>query len=146
MREPALPFGVDQTGGPNEVWSFGDDAYRAIREILLLRERLRPYVMAQMRASHECGQPPMRPLFYEFPDDERAWSVDDAFLFGPDILVAPVTQYGVREREVHLPAGAAWTDPWTGVAHEGGRSLCLRAPLDRVPVLLRNGAQIPIRP
>jgi alpha-D-xyloside xylohydrolase len=145
VREPALPFGVDQTGGPNEVWSFGDDAYGAIREILLLRERLRPYVMTQMRASHECGQPPMRPLFYEFPDDERAWSVDDAFLFGPDILVAPVTEYGVREREVHLPAGATWTDPWSGVTHEGGRSLCLHVPLDRVPVLLRDGAQIPIR-
>jgi alpha-D-xyloside xylohydrolase len=145
VREPALPFGVDQTGGPNEVWSFGEEAYAAIREILFLRERLRPYVLAQMRASHECGQPPMRPLFYEFPDDELAWSVDDAFLFGPDILVAPVTGYGVREREVHLPAGATWTDPWSGVTHEGGRSLCLRTPLDRVPVLLRDGAPIPIR-
>jgi len=87
----------------------------------------------------------MRPLFYEFPDDELAWSVDDAFLFGPDILVAPVTEYGVREREVHLPAGAEWTDPWTGATHRGGTDICLPAPLDRVPVLLRDGAALPIR-
>ena len=145
FREPCPPFSVHQTGGPNEVWSFGDAAYEAIREILFLRERLRPYVLAQMRAAHECGQPVMRPLFYDFPEDEGAWSVDDAFLFGPDVLVAPVTVYGAREREVYLPAGADWTDPWTGTTHPGGRTLCLRAPLDRVPVLLRDGAPIPIR-
>jgi alpha-D-xyloside xylohydrolase len=145
VREPSTPFSTQMNGGPNEVWSFGEEAYAAIREILFLRERLRPYVMAQMRAAHECGQPPMRPLFYDFPADERAWAVDDAFLFGPDVLVAPVTEYGAREREVYLPAGADWLDPWTGTTHEGGRTRCLPAPLDRVPVLLRDGASIPIR-
>jgi alpha-D-xyloside xylohydrolase len=144
FREPAMPFTTAQTGGPNEVWSFGEEAYGAIREILFLRERLRPYVMDQMRAAHECGKPPMRPLFFDFPGDERAWSVDDAFLFGPDILVAPVTRYGAREREVYLPAGATWTDPWTRTVHDGGTALRLEAPLDRVPVLLRNGAALPI--
>ena len=144
-REPVMPFSTTQTGGPNEVWSFGEEAYRAIRDILFLRERLRPYVMAQMRAAHECGLPPMRPLFFDFPGDEQVWDVDDAFLFGPDVLVAPVTEYGARERDVRLPAGATWTDPWTGAVHEGGATLRLETPLDRVPVLLRDGASLPIR-
>jgi alpha-D-xyloside xylohydrolase len=134
------------TGGPNEVWSFGEEAYGAIREVLLLRERLRPYVMAQMRAAHECGRPPMRPLFFDFPTDERAWSVEDAFLFGPAVLVAPVLERGARERDVYLPAGAAWTDPWTGATCGGGRTLRVDAPLDRVPLFLRDGADLPVLP
>jgi alpha-D-xyloside xylohydrolase len=144
-REPSMPFHTAMTGGPNEVWSFGDEAYRAIREVLLMRERLRPYVMAQMRAAHECGQPPMRPVFYDFPADERAWSVEDAFLFGPDLLVAPVVECGARERDVYLPAGATWTDAWTGARREGGLTLRADAPLDRVPVFLRDGADVPLR-
>jgi alpha-D-xyloside xylohydrolase len=146
FREPRMPFNARQHGGPNEVWAFGDEAYAAIREVLFLRERLRPYVMAQMRAAHECGRPPMRPLFFDFPADERAWSVDDAFLFGPDVLVAPVLERGSRAREVYLPAGATWTDPWTERTYAGGQAVRLDAPLEQAPVLLRDGAKLPIRP
>jgi len=145
FREPHMSLHPGMTGGPNEVWSFGDEAYAIIREVLLLRERLRPYVMVQMRAAHECGIPPMRPLFFDFPDDGRAWSVDDAFLFGPDLLVAPVLEHGARERDVYLPAGASWTDAWTGDRCEGGRTLRADAPLERVPLYLRDGAELPIR-
>ncbi len=145
-REPrAGSLHPGMTGGPNEVWSFGEEAYRVIRELLFLRERLRPYLMTQMRAAHQCGTPPMRPLFFEFPRDERAWSVDDAFLLGPDLLVAPVLCGGAREREVYLPAGAAWTDAWTGAEHRGGDAVRVEAPLERVPVFLRDGAELPIR-
>jgi len=144
-REPLMWLHPAMTGGPNEVWSYGDEAYAIMREFLFLRERLRPYVMAQMRAAHECGMPPMRPLFVEFPADERAWTVDDAFLLGPDLLVAPVLEAGAREREVYVPAGAAWTDAWTGRRHDGGRTLCAEAPLERLPLFLRDGADLPIR-
>ncbi|WP_116245732.1 TIM-barrel domain-containing protein [Nocardiopsis sp. FIRDI 009] len=142
------PFSHDlhpgMSGGPNEVWSYGEEVYPLLRDMLFLRERLRPYVMEQMRAAHERGLPPMRPLFVDFPDDTRAWEVDDQFLFGPDVLVAPVAEYGARSREVYLPEGAAWTDPWTGAVHRGGGVVELDAPLDRVPVLLREGADVPI--
>ena len=133
------------TGGPNEVWSYGEEVYEILRELLFLRERLRPYVMEQMRLAHEQGLPPMRPLFVDFPDDPDAWDVEDAFLFGPDILVAPVAEAGARSRWVYLPAGSDWTDPWTGTVHTGGSSIELDAPLDRVPVLLREGADVPVR-
>jgi alpha-D-xyloside xylohydrolase len=146
FREPRMPFGIDQTGGPNEVWSFGDDAYACLRDLLFLRERLRPYIMEQMRACHADGLPPMRPLFVDFPDDPGAWQVDDAFLFGPDLLVAPVTQYGARERPVYLPAGSRWTNAWTGEETAGGQAVAVAAPLERIPLFLRDGADLPIRP
>ena len=79
-----------ESGGPNEVWSFGDEAYEIITNYLHLRERLRPYIMEQMAAAHENGAPPMSPLFFDFPEDEAAWAVEDQFMFGPDLLVAPV--------------------------------------------------------
>jgi alpha-D-xyloside xylohydrolase len=129
------PSGGSWQGADNEVWSFGDEAYEIIRELLFLRERLRPYVMAQMRVAQEKGTPPMRPLFFDFAEDERCSEVDDQFMFGPDLLVAPVLYEGAREREVYLPAGANWTDAWTDELirrsphlrrWSGSRSTCAR--------------------
>ncbi len=145
FREPSAELDPSMTGGPNEVWSYGEEVYEILRELLFLRERLRPYVMEQMRLAHEQGLPPMRPLFVDFPGDPDAWDVEDAFLFGPDILVAPVAEAGARSRWVYLPAGSDWTDPWTETVHTGGSSIELDAPLDRVPVLLREGADVPVR-
>ena len=65
-----------------------------------------------MREAHEEGLPPMRPLFLEFPEDPAAWGVDDAYLFGADVLVAPVLVAGARDRVVYLPGGSSWTDAW----------------------------------
>jgi alpha-D-xyloside xylohydrolase len=127
------------------VWSFGDDAYACLRDMLFLRERLRPYILEQMRVCQHDGLPPMRPVFIDFPDDPQAWQVQDAFLFGPDILVAPVTAYRAREREVYLPAGSHWTDAWTGQETAGGQSVTVAAPLERIPLFLRDGADLPIR-
>jgi len=133
-----------QTGGPNEVWSFGAEAYAIISELLALRERLRPYVMEQMQLAHERGIPPMRPLFFDFPNDETASKVDDQYLFGPNLLVAPVLYEGARSRKVYLPAGTTWTDAWTGEVFRGGCSLMAEAPLSRIPLYLKVSAQLPI--
>jgi alpha-D-xyloside xylohydrolase len=124
---------------PNEAWSFGEEAYRHIRAAMMLRERLRPYVMDQMRVAHERGIPPMRPLFFDFQNDPGSQFVEDQFLFGPDILVAPITEYGARERAVYLPPGPTWTNAWTEVAEEGGSSLrSVPAPLEQIPVYVRE--------
>jgi len=133
-----------QTGGPNEVWSFGAEAYAIISELLALRERLRPYVMEQMQLAHERGIPPMRPLFFDFPNDETASKVDDQYLFGPNLLVAPVLYEGARSRKVYLPAGTTWTDAWTGEVFQGGCSFMAEAPLSRIPLYLKASAQLPI--
>ncbi|MDT0441034.1 glycoside hydrolase family 31 protein [Streptomyces johnsoniae] len=144
FRDPGMPLGPEMTGGPNEVWSYGPEAGEVLEWYLGLRERLRPYVLEQMRVAHEAGLPPMRPLFLEFPDDPRAWDVADAYLFGPDLLVAPVLAAGARERAVYLPAGARWTDAWTGAAYPGGAEAVVPAPLDRIPLFLRDGARLPV--
>jgi alpha-D-xyloside xylohydrolase len=145
FRGPAQVLEPAMTGRPNEVWSYGDEVYQILADHLRLRERLRPYLMRQMRTTAETGLPPMRPLFLEFPEDPQAWRVEDAFLFGADLLVAPVTEAGVRERPVHLPAGARWTDAWTGEAYEGGQVVTVAAPIERIPLFLRDGARLPVR-
>jgi alpha-D-xyloside xylohydrolase len=97
-----------------------------------------------MRDAHESGLTPMRPYFVEFPDDPRAWEVDTAYLFGPNLLVAPVLEAGAREWTVYLPAGASWRDAWTGQDYDGGQSVTVDAPLERIPLFLRDGAVLPI--
>ncbi|MCR6494135.1 TIM-barrel domain-containing protein [Cellulomonas sp. P24] len=142
-REPRTPTSYAQTGGPNEVWSFGERAYEIISGLLHLRERLRPYIHEQMRVASEHGLPPMRPLFVDYPDDETAWAIDDEFLFGPDILVAPISRPGQTTRRVYLPSGTGWTDAWTGAEHAGGSWVEAEAPLDRIPVFTREGSNLP---
>jgi alpha-D-xyloside xylohydrolase len=142
VREPGPLVGSGQTGAPNEVWSFGDEAYGIITEQLGLRERLRPYVMAQMATASATGVPPMRALFLEFPDEAPAWEVADEFMFGPDILVAPITKQGARERDVYLPEGASWLDAWTGQPVEEHGWVKAPAPLERIPVYLRRGGAL----
>jgi len=122
IREPGTMEGPGQTGAANEPWSFGEDVYRILRQWLGLRERLRPYIMDTMRIAHEEGIPPMRPLFLSYPADEAAWDIDDEFLLGSDILVAPVVTQGATERRVYLPAGTDWHDAWTGERVPGGRT------------------------
>ena len=142
----AHPETSDPTrGGPNEVWSFGERAYGIIRELLFLRERLRPYIMAQMKLASAKGTPPMRPLFFDFPNDAAAEGVDDQFMFGPDLLVAPVLHEGATKRKVYLPAGMTWADAWTGKKLRGGREITAAAPLERIPLYLRAGRKLPIR-
>lgn len=129
-----------RTGGPNELWSFGDEVYDVLARYVHLREALRPYSRRLMQQAHTDGQPVLRGLFHEFPDDARCWSVDDQYLYGPELLVAPVLVPGATTRDVYLPAGSSWTDLHTGTVHEGGHTVTLDAPLDVVPVLARDGA------
>jgi alpha-D-xyloside xylohydrolase len=92
-----------------------------------------------MEAASEKGAPVMRPLFYDFPQDQKAWEIEDAYMFGPDLLVAPVMEEGVTSREVYLPEGASWTDANTGCRYDGGQTVTVPAPLDIIPVLVRDG-------
>jgi alpha-D-xyloside xylohydrolase len=144
-REPHKPqFGTTGgatcvSGGDNEVWSFSDDVYEICKKYLFLREKLRPYISALMKAASEKGTPVIRPLFYDFPDDKAAWDVENQFMFGPTYLVAPVLYEGERERRLYLPAGTNWTNAWTGEQSAGGQTLTISAPLDTIPVFTRDG-------
>ena len=123
----------------NEPWKLGGDSYTHIREALFLRERLRPYVMKQMALASDKGIPPMRPVFFDFDQiDPKTAEIEDQFLFGPDLLVAPITRFGQRSREVYLPGGVDWTDAWTGKKFKGGQTIKADAPIERIPVYLRG--------
>ena len=144
FREPTTWIPTLQ-GGPNEVWSYGEEVYAILKEFLFLRERLRPYIMEQMRTASEKGAPPMRPLFFDFPKDSASYNIEDQFMFGPDLLVAPVIFEGARTREVYLPAGTTWKDAWTGQVYLGGQTLTAAAPLEKLPLYLRGEAELPIK-
>lgn len=81
----------------------------------------------------------MRPLFYDFPQDAACWEVEDAYMFGPDLLVAPVMEASVDNRTIYLPKGAVWTDACTHTVYEGGQTVTVPAPIDIIPVLVRDG-------
>ena len=146
--EPETEYrnGVRQlaSGQDNEVWSFGEENTPILCMYLRIRERLRPYIRLLMRQAHETGAPVMRPLFYDFPGDIDAWHVEDAYMFGPDMLVAPVMEAGAADRRVYLPCGAVWQDAYTGKRYEGGQTVTVPAPLDVIPVLFRDGKEYPV--
>ena len=129
------------TGADNEIWSFGEEAYPILVKFIGIRERMRDYTREVMRQAHEKGSPVMRTLFYEFPEDKECWDITDAYLYGPDILVAPVCHEGAEGRRVYLPQGASWTHAGTGEVYEGGVWLDVEAPLEAVPLFLRDGRQ-----
>jgi alpha-D-xyloside xylohydrolase len=126
------------SGAANEVWSYGGEVYEVLRELLFLRERLRPYLHEQMRIASETGVPPMRPLFFDYPDDQESYRIADEFLLGPDIIAAPVTEPGACSRAVYVPRDGNWTDGWTGKRLPAGQWVSLDAPLERIPVLVRE--------
>jgi alpha-D-xyloside xylohydrolase len=137
-----LPNTDGFAGAANEVWSFGDEAYEILKQYMFIRERLRPYIMDQMRTAHEKGIPPMRPLFVDFPDDSTCYSIDDQYMFGPDLLVVPILDAEARSRKVYLPDHITWKDAWTGEQYEGGRWLDVPAPIETIPVFLKAGSPL----
>ena len=143
-REPRDAFFVGHTGGPNEVWAYGEQVEHILVEAIRLRERLRPYIDEHLRGCTTSGLPLLRPLLLEFPDDDTAWLVDDQFMFGPDLLVAPVAEKGALARSVYLPLGASWRDPYTDEVFAGGSTAVVAAPIERIPVFLRADATLPI--
>jgi alpha-D-xyloside xylohydrolase len=148
-RDPVKPqYGTTggaacRSGADNEVWSYSDEVYEVCKKYLFLRERLRPYIEKIMQAAHDKGTPVIRPLFYDFPQDKAAWETEDAYMFGPDYLVAPILYDGQRERQVYLPLGAKWTNAWTGEILEGGHIVTASAPLDIIPVFCKDSAKLP---
>lgn len=103
---------------PTEPWEFDKDFLDAFRRVIELRYRLMPYIWAQAAECSRLGHPMLRPLFFEFPDDVGSWRVDDAYLIGQDILVAPFFEEAAT-RDVYLPPGQ-WVDLDSGQAYAGG--------------------------
>lgn len=127
---------------PREPWAFGPRVLDIARQFVRLRVRLRPYLRRLAREAAVDGLPVLRPLALEFPDDPDAADVDDAFLLGPDLLVVPVFSdaTGPVRRTYHLPAGE-WRDLLTGEVRTGPARVVEHVPLERIPLLARNGLE-----
>lgn len=128
------------TGGDNEVWSFGEEVYKILVKYMKLREAMRPYIRDLMKQAHEKGTPVMRTMFYEFPQDEACWEVKEQYMFGSDMLIAPIAYKDMYERELYLPKDAKWTYMHTGETYEGGQTVTVHAPLEAIPVFFKDGS------
>lgn len=140
-RPVTSPFSLDgfcPSGGPNEIWSFGEEAYEILYKYIKVRERLRPYIYENLKQASHDGTPLMRPLFYDYPDEEN-YNIFDQYLFGPDIMVCPVYELGRRERKVFLPRESEWINVANGESYKGGMWIDVEAPLEQIPIFIKKG-------
>lgn len=128
----------------NEVWSYGKQAEGILTKYLRLRYELLPYIYSLAHATHETGAPFMRGLFMDFASDPNVANIGNEYMFGPALLIAPVTEQGSTSREVYLPAGADWYNFWTNQRVRGGQRIAVSAPIDTIPVFVRAGSVLPL--
>jgi alpha-D-xyloside xylohydrolase len=134
-----------RTTNENELWSYGPAAQSILTSFDTLRYRLMPYIYSTAwQVTHEAYTP-MRPLAMDFRDDARALNIGDQFMFGPALLVSPVTEPSMTSRRLYLPK-ARWYDFWTGRAVGGGMQIDAAAPLERIPLYVRAGSIVPMGP
>ena len=124
---------------PQEPWHYSERVLELYRAYVLLHEQLVPYVRAAARTAARTGVPIVRPLCLLDPPDPRAWTIGDAYGYGPALWVAPVLEDEAREREVALPRGE-WIETWSGRSVLGGSEVVVDAPLERIPVWVRSGS------
>jgi alpha-glucosidase len=132
-------------GYDQEPWRFGKYYEDIIRNYLKLRYRLLPFLYTTLEEAHRTGVPLFRPLLLNYQDDESTYNLDDEFMIGTDLLVAPVVKPDVTNRLVYLPKGT-WYDYWTNKKYNGGTMVRVEAPLETVPMFVRGGAIIPTGP
>ena len=130
----------EASGDPNEIWSFGERNYAILKDLVFLRERLRPYIEAQMQIAAEKGWPVMRPMFFEFPADPVCFTLGEQYMFGGDILFAPIVCRGQTEKAVYLPEGD-WILTKTK-AHYAPGWHTIKAEIDEFVAFVRAGAEV----
>lgn len=128
----------------NTPWSYGKEATPILEKYLRMRYALIPYIYSCAYQTYKTGAPYMRALFMDFPDDPKVDTLTHEFMFGPDLLVAPVTHQGQTSRKVYLPAGADWYDYWTNKEYHGGQTIVAHAPISIIPLYVRAGSILPI--
>lgn len=137
-RHPGIP---ETSGGDNEIWSFGERDYNILKDLIELRERLRPYIMEYMEEAKDNGSPIMRPMFYDYSDDEKCYKLDDQYMFGRDILFAPIVEEGCEEREVYLPEDK-WVCTTNGQTYAGGQTVSIHAKIDEFIAFVKEGSRV----
>lgn len=145
-----LPFGFLTShtrihgAPPTEPWLYGKDFTDYFRKCAEMKYRLMPYVYSEAVTSSANGWPMMRALLLEFPDDPGAWRVDDEYMFGSSILVAPMMEAG-SSRDVYLPGKGKWIDYQTGRVYTPGWHRIDTAEMP-VVIMVKDGTALPILP
>ena len=129
----------------NELWSYGPEAQKTLVNFDRLRYRMLPYIYSLAWKTTNASYTPMRPLVMDFRTDARAQNIGDQFMFGPALLVNPVTEPAADSRRLYLPE-AKWFDFWNGTSQQGGRAIDAPAPIDRLPLYVRAGSILPLGP
>ncbi|MGD0891693.1 MAG: TIM-barrel domain-containing protein [Terracidiphilus sp.] len=140
-------LGYPETPGyhPSDAELHNPEIEPVCRKYLELRYRLMPYLYSSVKETCETGLPIMRALWLHYPDDPAAVSRGDEYLYGRDILVAPVVKKGATSRTLYIPKGA-WYDFWTNTKHEGGQEITREVDLGTLPLYVRAGAIVPTGP
>ncbi|MGA7913882.1 MAG: glycoside hydrolase family 31 protein [Candidatus Acidiferrales bacterium] len=142
---PIIRLHGTRTTNTNELWSYGPEAQTILTDFDRLRYRLMPYIYSLAWKVTNESYTPMRPLAMDYRTDVRAQNIGDQFMFGPAILVNPVTEPAATSREIYLPKDK-WFDFWTGQTVDGGKSIEASAPLNRIPLYVRAGSIVPMGP
>jgi alpha-glucosidase len=129
-----------------EPWAFDEITEEINRKYIKLRYKFMPYFYDVMRGTEEDGAPLIRPLLFNYQKDKRTYEINDEFMVGESILVAPVLAQGETRRMVYLPEGNNWFDYWTGQEYSGGEYIIKTAPLDVCPIFIKSGSIIPTFP
>lgn len=121
------------TGHPNELWSYGEEAYTIFKKYFNIRTQLKPYLKSLYQEASKNGSPIIRAMFYEFPEDEKCWNEYSQYMFGSKYLVAPILEMNQFERDVYLPEGT-WKDTLDNAIYKGNTTIKAKAPIDHIPV------------
>lgn len=134
------------TQTPREIYQFGEKgywAYDAIEKFINLRYQLLPYIYSNAWEVTAAASTMMRGLAMDFKQDKKTWDINDQYLFGKSLLVAPIVDSLSNTRQIYLPKGTTWTDFWTGEQHQGGNTVVKKAPTDIIPLYVKAGSIIP---
>ncbi|MGA9055778.1 MAG: glycoside hydrolase family 31 protein [Terriglobia bacterium] len=142
---PILRVHGTRATNQNELWSYGADAQEILTRYDTLRYRLMPYIYSLAWQVTHAGYTLMRPLVMDYREDVTARNIGDQFLFGPALMVSPVTDPGVDGRRVYLP-NTTWTNFWSGESFSGGKFIMAAAPLETLPLFARAGSILPLGP
>lgn len=137
-RNPGI---IEPSGGDNEIWSFGEANYPILKSLIELRERLMDYTCKYMDINAKTGAPIMRPMFFDYPEDPVCYTLEDQYLYGSEILFAPIYEQGATSREVYLPAGN-WIRTSTKEKFCGGTTITCQAKLDEFIAFVKEGSDI----
>ena len=141
-------FAVEEASLRKEPWRFSPEVFAALRQVIDLRYAMAPYIYTAAREAYDTGVSLMRPLYYAWPDEAKAYDAGGEYMFGDDLLVAPVAQPmkdGTATVSTWLPPGR-WVDRNRGDVLDGGRTVARDYTLDEIPVFVRAGAIVPMNP